>query len=359
MRLSALTVLGVATAGAVALSAPAKADGHDADERVASMEQRIKHLEERVASQDQMMVEKEGEMAGLSDGWFNSVEIGGAIEVELVSESPAEGDSTVSAGVGTAELGIAATINDEWSGEMVVEHDGDAGSIVLGDAFLTYEPEGSGLTATLGGQTLPFGVYETNLISDPLTLELGETGGTSVVLSGEAASIGWTLLTYHDGGETIDGFGFGLGTAMEGDDSSFGVDLSWISDIGDSDGLSEQFEDDVPGMSAAAHGSVGPVSAIVEFVTAINSDSGGAEPSAWQAEAAYSFDLMGKEAVAAVGASGTNDGAGAGLAESLMLVGFSVGVSDGIGLGIEYSQRQEYEANGTDDAITVLLAAEF
>ena len=252
MRLSALTVVGVATAGAVALSAPAMADGHDAEERIASMEQRIKHLEERVASQDEMMVEKEGEMAGLSDGWFNSVEIGGVIELELVSESPAGDDATMSAGVGTAELGIAAAINDEWGGEIVVEN--DDGTIVLADAFVTYE--GGGLSAAMGQQGLPFGVYETNLISDPLTKELGDTAHTSLVLGGEAASIGWTLLTYHDGGESLDGFGIGLGTAMEGDDSSFGIDLSWISDIGDSDGLSEQFEDDVLGMSAAAHGSV-------------------------------------------------------------------------------------------------------
>ena len=112
-------------------------------------------------------------------------------------------------------------------------------------------------------------------------------------------------------------------------------------------------------MAAGARGSLGPVSAILEFVTSFDAEGTDNEPSAWQAEAAYTFDLIGKEAVAAIGASGTSDGADAGLAESLMLVGLSVGISDGIGLGIEYSQRQEYDADGTDNKITVLLSAEF
>ena len=355
MKFTGLTALGVATAGALALNAPVMADDM-VEDKLATMEQRIKYLEERVASQDQMIVDKEGEIASLSDGWFNSVSIGGAIELELVSESPAGGESSMSAGVGTAELGIGAAINDEWGGEIVIENDG--GTIVLADAFVTYEP-GGGLAASMGQQGLPFGVYETNLISDPLTKDLGDTAHPSLVLSGEAAQLNWSLLTYSvDGEERIDGMGIGLGTAMEGDDSTFAVDVAWISDIGDSDGLSGQFEDDVLGMSAGARGSVGPVSAIVEFVTALDSD-GGAEPSAWHAEAAYSFDLMGRGATAAVGASGTSDAAAAELAETLMLLGISLDIAEGVGLGLEWAQSEGYDAAGTDNAITVLLAAEF
>ena len=345
----------MATVAALGLSAPAMADDM-VEDKLATMEQRIKYLEERVASQDQIIVDRESEIAGLSDGWFNSISIGGVIELELVSEGPAGEDSTVSAGVGKAELGIAAAINDEWGGEIVVEN--DDGTIALADAFVTYEP-GGGLSAAMGAQTLPFGVYDTNLITDPLTKDLGETAHTSLVLSGEAAQFGWSLLTYYDGGDTIDGFGIGLGTAMEGDDSSFGVDLAWISDIGDSDGLDGFIEEDVLGMSAGARGSVGSVSAIVEFVTALDSGGGGAEPSAWHAEAAYSFDLMGREAVLAIGAGGTSDAAAAELAETLMLLGISLDIAEGVGLGIEWSQSEGYDAAGADDAITVLLAAEF
>ena len=122
MKRMGLTGLGVATVAALAWNAPAMADDM-VEDKLATMEQRIKYLEERVASQDQMIVEKEGEIAGLSDGWFNSVSIGGVIELELVNESPAVEDSTISAGVGKVELGIGAAINDEWGGEIVVKED--------------------------------------------------------------------------------------------------------------------------------------------------------------------------------------------------------------------------------------------
>jgi len=192
MKRIGLTGLGVATVAALAWNAPAMA-GDMVEDKLEALQERIKYLEDRVASQDQMIVEKEGEMAGLSDGWFNNVSVGGVIELELVSESPAGEDSTTSAGVATAELGIAAAINDEWGAEVLLEEDD---GIKLADAFVTYEPASAGLSAAMGLQTLPFGVYETNLVSDPLTKGIGETAHTSLVLGGEAAQFGWTLFTY-------------------------------------------------------------------------------------------------------------------------------------------------------------------
>ena len=357
MKRIGLTGLGVATVAALAWNAPAMADDM-VEDKLATMEQRIKYLEERVASQDQMIVEKEGEMAALSDGWFNNVEIGGAIKVELIGESPAEGDSGTRTNLRKVELGIAAAINDEWGGEVVVEN--DDGTIALADAFLTYEPAGGGLSAAIGQQTLPFGVYDTNMITDPLTKDLGETAYTSLVLGGEAAQFGWTAFTYYaDEEERIDGFGAGVGMTMEGDASAFGVDVVWISDIGDSGGLSGMFDDDVPGLSASARGSVGPVSAMVELVTALDADGSNAEPSAWSAEAAYGFDLMGREATLAIAAGGTEDAEAADLAETLMLLGISVGISEGIWIGLEWKQEEGYGADDADDAVTVQVAAEF
>ena len=347
----------MATVAALGLSVPAMADDM-VEDKLETMEQRIKYLEERVASQDQMIVEKESEIAGLADGWFNSVEIGGAIKVELIGESPAEGDSGTRTNLRKVELGIAAAINDEWGGEVVVEN--DDGTIALADAFLTYQPSGGGLSAAIGQQTLPFGVYDTNMITDPLTKDLGETAYTSLVLGGEAAQLGWTLFTYYaDEEERIDGFGAGLGFATGGDDSAFGVDVVWISDIGDSGGLSGMFDDDVPGLSASARGSVGPVAAMVELVTALDAESSDAEPSAWSAEAAYGFDLMGRKATLAIAAGGTDDAEAAELAETLMLLGISVGISEGIGVGLEWKQEEGYGASDADNAVTVQLAAEF
>ncbi len=349
MKRIGLTGLGVATVAALAWNAPAMADDM-VEDKLATMEQRIEYLEDRIASQDQMIVEKEGEMAALSDGWFNSVEIGGAIELLLVGESPAEGDSSTTGSVDTAELAIAAAINDEWGGEIVVEN--DEGTIALADAFLTYEPASGGLSAAMGQQGVPFGVYDTNLITDPLTKDLGDTDGVSLVLGGEAGQLNWNLFALQpEEGEIAENYGAAVGFAVEGDGTEFGLDVSWITGIGN--------EIDVQGMAVSARGSLGPASALVEYVTTLETPEDGATPTAWSAEIAYGFDLMGREATLAIGGGGTDDGEAAELAETLMLLGISVGVWDGVGIGLEWSQSEAYGADDADAAVTVLLAAEF
>ena len=55
MKFEGLTALGVATAGALAWNVPTMADDM-VEDKLATMEQRIKYLEERVASQDQIGV---------------------------------------------------------------------------------------------------------------------------------------------------------------------------------------------------------------------------------------------------------------------------------------------------------------
>ena len=341
----------MATVAALGLSAPAMADDM-VEDKLATMEQRIKYLEERVASQDQMIVDKESEIAGLSDGWFNNVSVGGVIELELVSESPAGEESTVSAGVGTAELGIAAAINDEWGGEILVEN--DDGTIALADAFLTYEPAGTALSASAGQQGVPFGVYDTNMISDPATKVLGDTSGVSLVLGGEAGQLNWNFfaLQPEEDGRFADNYGVAAGFATGGEGAEFGLDVSWINGVANAL--------DIEGMAVSARGSIGPASALVEYVTTLDAPEDGATPSAWSAEVTYGFDLMGREATLAAGAGGSDEGEDVeDLAETLMLLGVSVGVWENVGIGVEWLQSEGYGGGGTDDAITVLLAAEF
>lgn len=348
MKRIGLTGLGVATVAAFAWNAPVMADDM-VEDKLATMEQRVKYLEERVASQDQMIVEKESEMAGLADGWFNSVEVFGVVELELVAESPAGEDSTTSAGVGKMELGAAAALNDEWSVEILLEEDD---GIKLADAFVTYEP-GGGLSASAGQQGVPFGVYDTNLITDPLTKDLGDTSGVSLLLGGEAGQVTWNLfgLQPEEDGQVGENHGVAVGFGVGGEETEFGLDVSWINGVANAM--------DVQGMAVSARGSLGPASALVEYVTALEAPDGEATPTAWHAEAAYSFDLMGTDATLAVAGGGTDDGAAAELAETLMLLGISVGIAEGVGLGLEWSQSEAYGADDADSAVTVLLAAEF
>ena len=273
----------------------------------------------------------------------------GVVELELVAESPAGEDSTTSAGVGTMELGAAAALSDEWSVEILLEEDD---GIKLADAFVTYEP-GGGLSVSAGQQGVPFGVYDTNLITDPLTKDLGDTSGVSLVLGGEAGQMTWNLfgLQPEEDGQVGENHGAAVGFGVGGEETEFGLDVSWINGVANAM--------DVQGMAVSARGSLGPASALVEYVTALEAPDGEATPTAWHAEAAYGFDLMGREATLAIAAGGTEDGEAAELAETLMLLGISVGIADGVGIGLEWSQSEAYGADDADAAVTVLLAAEF
>ena len=348
MNFNILIVPGVATVAALAWTAPAMADDV-VEDRLASMEQRVKYLEERVAAQDQTIVEKEREisaLSGMADGWFNSVAIGGVIEVELVSSSPSGEDSSTEAGVATAELAIAAAINDEFSGEILLESDDD--DIVLADAFLTYEP--GGFSVSVGQQGLPFGVFDTNLVSDPLTEELGDTSGVSVLMGGEADLLNWSVFALNSADDQFaENYGVALGLAMEGDVTEFGLDVSWINDIAN-DGNPQ-------GIAASARGSLGPFSALGEMVTGIDSGESDAEPSTWMVEAAYAFVLGDRDATAAVGFQGSEEIED--LAETRMLVGISVDVWENVGVGVEWKQEEFAGDDGSADTIAVLLGAEF
>ena len=387
MKLMSLTGAGMASLAVLAWHAPAMADDLIED-RLAKMEQRIRYLEERVASQDQVIVEKERQISALSagegDAWYNRVEIGGAIELEAVHESPYEGDSTSDAAVGTAELVIAAAVNDSVSGEVVVKEDD---GIQLDAATVTFASPDDPFSVTGGLQGLPFGVYDTNLVSDPLTKELGEAGEVSLVLNVEADRFHWSVFAFDgdnrpDGHQRVEGFGAALGFAVEGQDTEFGADVSWINDIGDSDGLQDLiadnlgedvvYADHVSGMSVSAGGRFGQASVLLEYVAALDEfeagevgfEDRGAQPSAWMFEVAYDFTLLDRDATIALGYQTSDEAFALELPESRVLAGVSVGVAENVGLALEWARSDDYgiEVGGTGqtaDTVTTVLSAEF
>ena len=400
MKLVGLTGVGIASLAVLAWHAPAMADG-SIEDRLATMEQRIKYLEERVAAQDQVIVEKEREIAALSSGegdaWFNRVEIGGVIELEAVYAKPYEGDNASEADVGKAEIGIAAAINDWTGSEIVVAYNGDDGDMELDSATLTIAPPEGPWSLTGGLQGLPFGVYETTMISDPLTKELGEAGEVSLVLGLEAEQFTGSLFVFDgdnqpDGRQRIEGHGAALGYAIEQDGYEVGLDVAWINDIGDSDGLQDviaealaaaseelredvAYNDHVAGMSASARIGVGDISVLGEYVAAVEDfESGevalegqedhGAKPTAWIIEAAYGFTLAGKDATFAVGYQKSDEAFALGLPETRMLGTLSVDVMENVGLALEWARDDDYsvEDGGTGksaDTVTTVLSAEF
>ena len=126
------------------------------------------------------------------------------------------------------------------------------------------------------------------------------------------------------------------------------------------------------GISASAALTVGSITVLGEYLGAMDTfgpdyiefGDYGAKPSAWMVEAAYGFELGGKEATLAASYQTTDEALALELPKKRVLVGLSAEVMDGLSLGFEWARDTDYGADeggsGEDtDTFTVLLAAEF
>ena len=360
------------------------------EERIANMERRIQYLEERAASQDKEIAEKDRQLAKLSgqgDGWLNSIEISGVVEVEAAYADPSGGNEESDAAVATVELGIAAQISDMVSAEVVLLHEEDDTPLEVDVATMTF---GSGPWAVMVGQYfVPFGVFESSFISDPLTLELGETRESALQFGFESGGFHGAVYTFNgnldeDGDSEIDSFGVAAGYSAEGEGTEFGVNLAYISDIGDSDSLQDlineslsgdvDYDSQVGGWSASALLRFGNLSLLTEYLGATENfevdelafEGEGAEPTSYMIEAALKFELAGIPATFFVGYQETDEAAALELPEERFLVGLSVEMMEGVTLAVEGTFDEDYGnsdagdySGGDADIVTLQLATEF
>ena len=368
----------------IAFNVPALAQT-SIEERLANMERRVQYLEQRIADQDKVIIEKErviSRLEGQEDAWFNGLEIGGVVEVEGAYAQPDEGDSASDIAIATVELGVAAEIHDWVGAEIVVLYEGE--DVEIDVATLTIAPHEDGLSLTASQQYAPFGTFETNMVSDPLTLELGEAGETGVLVGASLSGLSGSAFVFKGdnnsgGDDRIGGFGAAVGHAMEFGGIELGLDVSYINDISDSDGITDALGlgddvavDRVPGLAAGVQLQLSNLSFISEVLTALEDfqademefDGGGAQPSSWMVEAAYSFDLAGREATVAVSYQGTEEALALELPETRALAALSVPVVDGVALAVEWANDSHYGtgvggSGGNDNNVTVQLAAEF
>ncbi len=287
----------------------------------------------------------------------DAIDIGGKIKVRAYSESPSGGDATQRLYLKNFDLSVEAEIDEGISAGGTLKRDGDEGDIEVDDAFVTAALAGDA-SITAGLLYLPFGVFETSMISDPLTLDLGEKLDPAVVVEGSTDDLSGAVYVYQrdlgeDDGRTdrIGGYGTSVGYAVEGADSGFSVTVGYISDVWE---LSE-----APGFSASAGGSLGDATVLVEHVGALEELTDGMQPSAVMFELGYSLEnILGSEAVVAVGYQSTREASGIELPESRMIVGLSAGITDNTSVAFEWRRDEDYGGDSTDLA-TAQFTVEF
>lgn len=362
------------------------------EQRLELVEQRMRFLEQRVADQDKVIQAKDeqiAELTGTSDsdgGWMQSIEIEGEIELEASRHDPYQGDSSSDVTVATVELGVTAQVNDWVEAKVGLLYEEDDTDLEVDVATVTISPPDSPWRLTGGQFYLPFGVFESNLVSDPMTLELAETRESAAQVGFESDGFFAAVYAFNgdnkkDGDDKINNFGATIGVEHEGENATFAASLGYINDLGDSDALQEVIEDNLGNNDVADYVSAwtlavmveaGSFSLIGEYVKANDAfnamevpwGAAGAEPEAWGLEAAYHFSLAGRDATFAVGYQGTDEALALELPETRIAAALSIEIMEATSLSFEWAHDKDYGSSDggtgdTADTVTGQLAVEF
>ncbi len=305
--------------------------------------------------------------------WLSRVDISGAVEIEASYTDDYDGVQTSDIDLTNVEIGIDAGFSELVGGFVVFkwEEDGEEGVFVDEGGITLGNLETLHYQITAGKLYVPFGVFETNMISDPLTLELGEIreGAVSVEFSkagfyGAAFAFNSDVSKTGKADDMIDSWGLSLGYQFAGDAFSADLKAGYVSNLNASGGFSDTF-DSVDDYSAGATGSlvvgIADFTLVGEYLTALDDDyltDSNNQSSAWNVEVSYSFTVNERAAAVALGYQGTREAAFLGLPEQRWLVSANYELTPELAIAVELSQDDDYATHkgGSGETAETVLA---
>lgn len=284
---------------------PALAEHPGTSSDIQNLKQRIKALE---AGQVESPAE-EPSFPLMTAGKY--LTLGGVLELEAnYTDSDGEDDSSDLA-LATAELSLEVAINEQIGGHVILLYEEDQGDDALNvdEAVISLhcpKPFFGQTAAFYGGKLyVPFGKFNSNMVSDPLTLDLGETNDTAAIFALEGDL--WNLrLGVFNGGTDAAGDDDQIDSLVAAlevtpmDNLSFGA--SYLSDLAESDSElvadTTLYGDSVAGAAAFVSVTFGPVGLDAEILGALDdfdaalvgvpdSDLTGKKPLTWNLEASF------------------------------------------------------------------------
>jgi len=306
----------------------------------------------------------------------SGVSINGIVQIEARFNQDYDGNDFSDFVADEVGVAIEAQVHKLVKAQIAFLYEEGATDLEIDEAFVTL---GSDVYLAVGQLYVAFGNFESQMISDPLTLELGEAREKAAQVGFETGGVYGAIYAFNGatGSEDkIDHYGANIGFAQETERFSYDLGVGYISDIGDSDGLSDNATspdyDYVGGLGAHFLFNIGPISLIGEYVTALDGfnvdhlafNGKGAEPKAWNAEMGYSFEIGGKETTFALGYQGTEEMVAMELPKTRILAGLSVGIYENTTFSFEYARDEDYDegdgGTGKDaDMMILQLAVEF
>jgi hypothetical protein len=337
---------------------------------VKSLEDRIEHLEKAI----DRPVE--------SEKWYDRIQLSGLVEVETYygqtdfSDPALEDEDTSDIDLATVELAVDVKIIEHVDGDIHIKYEEDDFFVDEGFIALT-STEAFPAYLVAGRQYLRFGYFDSHFVTDPTTLNLGETNEGAIVAG------------YRFGGELVDiSLGFFNGEAQEtGDDNvidsfvasvavnpfkglMFGV--SYTSNLAASDAFSEVMVDTdnlqslVAGWSAyTSYEFWDRFKLIGEYVAALDDFEAGEvydaaeteqrKPMAWNTEFGYTIT----ETIEVAARYGGSDDGGDFLPESEFGAVLNWGLFEKTNLALEYLHAEFENDVQETDVVTLQLAVSF
>ena len=299
----------------------------------------------------------------------DKLSISGTVEVEAgYTDDGTKKTDDIS--LATAEVAIDGTLRDGVSGHILYAWDDEASEFSVDEAYIALEK--NNLFMNAGKQVVPFGRLETEMISDPLALEIAEIHETAVT-AGWADS-GFTVYGYalngslEEKGEDDKSRVFGGGAEYE-KEGLFRVGVQYINRLPEADSFRDHLNGktllDIPGgVAAHAEATMGPVLVRAEGVKSLDDVKieGGADVSelaVYGVEAVYGTELLGRETTFAAGYQWTDDAEFMELAETRIQALVRTDLGDGLALAAEYAHDTNYGSAKDADSLTLQLGLEF
>ncbi|MEE8574249.1 MAG: LbtU family siderophore porin, partial [Thermodesulfobacteriota bacterium] len=153
----------------------------------ADLRKRVEELEEKQAELYHSRAEKR--MPGLFKEVAEMLTIGGLVEVEAYADETkmvgmkTNRDSDIV--LATVEVGIDAEVHEYVNAHVLLLWEEDDTEMVVVDEGIITITSPYGASVAAGRMYVPFGAFNSHMISDPMTVDLGETGESSVMLGFE------------------------------------------------------------------------------------------------------------------------------------------------------------------------------
>lgn len=345
------------------------------------LQESVQQLEQRVRSLETETVPTES-----GEKWYHRLRIGGAVEVECIydridtNDATQEDQTESTVDLAAVDLVIDAAIAEQVEAHLLISYEDDElfvdeGFITLGssDSFSAY--------MVAGRQYVPFGIYETFFVTDPTTVDLGETSAGALVvgyrfwdqrINASAGAFNGQAQT-EDDDDIIDSFVLGI-TIEPVQDLVFGV--SYTSNLASSDALNtvvidpNNLDSRVGGWSAFASWALFERLILIgEYVAAVDEFSAGElydpldtesrRPAAWNTEVNIGV-LDNLEVALRYGGSSDGDGgAGEFLPQTELGAVVNWQCFTRTNLALEYLHRGFQNDYQTSDTFTTHLAVEF